>query len=73
MRQTIFTPYMTTKREGTGLGLTIVKKVVIDHGGTIEVDRSPLGGARFRLRLPSWGTPASEEALARSEQAPVSG
>ncbi|MBW2454612.1 MAG: HAMP domain-containing protein, partial [Deltaproteobacteria bacterium] len=66
MRQTIFTPYMTTKREGTGLGLTIVKKVVIDHGGSIEVDRSPLGGARFRLRLPSWGTPASEEALARS-------
>ena len=73
MRQTIFNPYMTTKREGTGLGLTIVKKVVIDHGGSIEVDRSPLGGARFRLRLPAWGTPASAEALARSEQAPVSG
>jgi two-component system nitrogen regulation sensor histidine kinase NtrY len=73
MRQTIFDPYMTTKRDGTGLGLTIVRKVVIDHGGTIEVDASPLGGARFRLRLPLWGTPAAEAALARSEQAPVSG
>ncbi|RLB62845.1 MAG: two-component sensor histidine kinase [Deltaproteobacteria bacterium] len=73
MRQSIFDPYMTTKRDGTGLGLTIVKKVVIDHGGKIEVDASPLGGARFRLRLPLWGTPASQAALARSEQAPVSG
>lgn len=69
----IFDPYMTTKKDGSGLGLTIVKKVVIDHGGSIDVDASPLGGARFRLRLPCLGTRASEAALSQSEWAPLSG
>jgi nitrogen fixation/metabolism regulation signal transduction histidine kinase len=48
----LFDPYVTTKNDGTGLGLSIVKKIVMDHGGTIEAQRSPLGGARFLLRLP---------------------
>jgi nitrogen fixation/metabolism regulation signal transduction histidine kinase len=73
MRQAIFDPYVTTKKEGTGLGLTIAKKIVIDHGGHIDVDSSPLGGARFRLRLPLWGTSASEAAMIQSERHPVSG
>jgi nitrogen fixation/metabolism regulation signal transduction histidine kinase len=73
MRQSVFDPYVTTKKDGTGLGLTIVKKVVIDHGGHIDVDDSPLGGARFRIRLPLWGTSASEVALTRSERHPLSG
>jgi nitrogen fixation/metabolism regulation signal transduction histidine kinase len=73
MRQTIFDPYVTTKKDGTGLGLTIVKKVVIDHGGQIEVDGSSLGGARFRIRLPLLGTPGSEAAILQSNAAPMSG
>jgi nitrogen fixation/metabolism regulation signal transduction histidine kinase len=69
----IFDPYVTTKEEGTGLGLTIVKKIVIDHGGQIDVGRGSGGGSIFRIRLPSLGSSASEAALAQSVAAPVGG
>ena len=46
-----------SKRGGTGLGLYIVKGIVEAHGGTITVDRSVAGGARFRFTLPV-GAPA---------------
>jgi nitrogen fixation/metabolism regulation signal transduction histidine kinase len=72
LRPTVFDPYVTTKKEGTGLGLTIVKKVVIDHGGRIDVDASSLGGALFRIRLPLLGTSASDAALEQSDAAPLS-
>jgi len=52
MRDSVFDPYVTTKAEGTGLGLAIVKKIVVEHGGTIDAGVSPLGGARFRIRIP---------------------
>ncbi|MBW2526696.1 MAG: HAMP domain-containing protein [Deltaproteobacteria bacterium] len=73
LRPRVFEPYRTTKQDGTGLGLTIVKKIVIDHGGHVDVDESPLGGARFSVRLPLLGTSESEAALAQSEAAPLSG
>ncbi len=38
---------------GTGLGLSIVKAVAQSHGGSVSVASSPLGGARFELRLPT--------------------
>ncbi|MEZ4300137.1 MAG: ATP-binding protein [Polyangiaceae bacterium] len=68
VRTTLFDPYVTTKRDGTGLGLTIVKKIIVDHGGSIEVREAPGGGARIRLRIPVLGTPASAAALARSTE-----
>ncbi|MDX6264065.1 MAG: hypothetical protein QOH84_5753 [Kribbellaceae bacterium] len=40
---------------GSGLGLAIVREVVRGHGGTVEVTDSPLGGARFVVRLPVAG------------------
>jgi len=49
----LFTPFATSKSGGTGLGLAFCKKVAEAHGGTIEAGASPLGGARFTLRLPS--------------------
>ncbi len=73
LKAAVFDPYVTTKRDGTGLGLTIVKKVVMDHGGDIDVHRATLGGARFRIRLPVGGTKASEAALSQSQLAPLSG
>ena len=48
----LFKPFVTTKAEGTGLGLAVCKKIVEAHGGTIDAGRSELGGARFRVRLP---------------------
>lgn len=72
VREHIFDPYVTTKHDGTGLGLTIVKKIVVDHGGTIDALVSPLGGARFEIRLPREGTAESLAALERSARAVAS-
>jgi nitrogen fixation/metabolism regulation signal transduction histidine kinase len=47
----VFDPYVTTKGHGTGLGLAIVRKIALEHGGDVTVEKSPLGGARFRLTL----------------------
>jgi len=48
----IFEPYVTTKARGTGLGLPIVKKIVEEHLGTIEISNASEGGARIDIRLP---------------------
>jgi two-component system, NtrC family, nitrogen regulation sensor histidine kinase NtrY len=69
VRDVIFDPYVTTKHDGTGLGLTIVKKIIVDHGGTIDALVSPLGGARFEIHLPREGTPESLAAVDRSVRA----
>ncbi|MEV6979733.1 HAMP domain-containing sensor histidine kinase [Sphaerisporangium sp. NPDC051017] len=45
---------------GTGLGLAIVENVVRAHGGTIRVERSEAGGARFEVRLPLAGEPVEQ-------------
>jgi signal transduction histidine kinase len=53
----VFTRFWRSgKRGGTGLGLYIVRGLVEAHGGSIEIGRSPSGGARFRFVLPA-GTP----------------
>jgi signal transduction histidine kinase len=51
-RDRIFEPFFTTKAKGSGLGLSIVHAIVSQHGGTIAVEASTGGGARFLLRLP---------------------
>jgi nitrogen-specific signal transduction histidine kinase len=48
----IFLPFYTTKAEGTGLGLAVVQKVALQHGGSIEARNQPGGGAEFLLWLP---------------------
>lgn len=54
IRERLFEPFFTTKPVGggTGLGLSVAHAAVSEHGGSLEVDRSPLGGARFTLDLP---------------------
>lgn len=57
-RQRLLEPYMTTRQKGTGLGLAIVRKILEDHGGTIELMDAPAvetggHGAMMRLRIPS--------------------
>ena len=57
-RQAIFDVFYTTKPHGTGLGLLSVRVAAEDHGGSVEVADSDLGGACFRVTLPmaaAWG------------------
>jgi two-component system sensor histidine kinase AtoS len=51
MADKIFLPFFTTKDRGTGLGLSLVQKIIVSHGGSISVDSSNKG-ATFRIRLP---------------------
>ena len=52
MREEIFNPFVTTKKTGVGLGLSIVSKVMDGHQGTIHVENAPEGGAVFTLFFP---------------------
>jgi PAS domain S-box-containing protein len=51
-RDEVFVPFFTTRARGTGLGLALVQRTVVDHGGSVEVAEGPRGGAVFRLRFP---------------------
>jgi len=48
---TLFTPFVTTKANGLGIGLTIVRSIVNAHGGTIVARNNPEGGATFTVTL----------------------
>jgi len=58
LREEIFNPFVTTKKTGVGLGLSIVSKIVDGHHGSIRVDNRAEGGAVFTLFFPF--QPASE-------------
>ena len=48
----IFEPLFTTKSFGTGLGLPMVKQIVEQHGGTVEITSKPNQGTRVVLTIP---------------------
>jgi len=52
VRRRIFTPFFTTRPDGTGLGLPFVQKVMAAHGGSVDLETSPGGGTTFTLYLP---------------------
>jgi signal transduction histidine kinase len=52
LREEIFNPFVTTKKTGVGLGLSIVSKIVDGHRGSIHVENAPAGGAMFTIFFP---------------------
>lgn len=53
IRDQLFQPFVTTKSEGMGVGLSISRTIIDAHGGKLWVDDNPAGGAHFRFTLPS--------------------
>ncbi len=51
-REKLFMPYYSTKGRGSGLGLAIVRRIVAEHGGSIEVGENSPQGSRFVIELP---------------------
>src|SRR5438477_1278159 len=56
LRLRVFEPYFTTKDDGTGLGLALVRVTLEAHRGTISVSETPGGGATFAIVFPRAGT-----------------
>ncbi len=52
-REKLFMPYFSTKRRGSGLGLAIVRRIIAEHGGSIEVGDNVPQGTRFTIDLPA--------------------
>jgi len=52
-REKLFLPYYSTKRRGTGLGLAIVRRIIAEHGGSIDVGDNTPHGTRFTIELPA--------------------
>lgn len=48
----LFTPFFTTRKGGTGLGLSVAQHIVLQHGGSIHAENQPAGGALFIIWLP---------------------
>ena len=55
LRERVFQPFFTMKRNGTGLGLALVQKIIVFHNGRIVVGASPAGGASLQITLPIRG------------------
>ncbi|MGE3276053.1 MAG: ATP-binding protein [Vicinamibacterales bacterium] len=52
-REKLFLPYYSTKNRGSGLGLAIVRRIVAEHGGTVDVADNEPRGTRFTIELPA--------------------
>ena len=59
-QERIFVPFFTTKKEGTGLGLFIVQRIINNHRGKISFTSSAAGGTTFQILIPRFIDPASD-------------
>ena len=61
--ETLVQPFFSTKGRGSGMGLALVHRIVIDHGGTLELENRQPAGALVRITLPQAAVSELEEAL----------
>ncbi|QTA83208.1 Two component system response regulator/histidine kinase, PAS domain-containing [Desulfonema limicola] len=52
LKEKIFDPFFSTKKNGTGIGLSICQRIIIDHGGTIQAGSLKMGGTQFKISIP---------------------
>ena len=52
MAETLFDPFTTSKEDGMGIGLSLCRSIIREHGGELRADNAPEGGAVFRITLP---------------------
>jgi len=52
IRERLFDPFVTTKKGGLGIGLSVCRVIIEAHGGTLSVDQNPHGGAIFHITVP---------------------
>jgi C4-dicarboxylate-specific signal transduction histidine kinase len=64
----LFTPFVTTKSHGVGIGLAIARTIVEAHGGSIDARNSPVGGAIFTVTLPASGRACGSAGTARNRR-----
>jgi C4-dicarboxylate-specific signal transduction histidine kinase len=60
MADQLFSPFVSTKRDGMGMGLSISRSIVEAHGGQLTAEPNPMGGTIFRFTLPSGAEPDGE-------------
>jgi len=71
LRQRVFQPFFTTRSDGTGLGLSVVKSIIEAHRGTIEIREAQSGGAMFAITIPAISHSTSSGAARTPERNPV--
>jgi len=72
IRNTLFEPFVSFGKEnGTGLGLTVVQKIVQDHGGEVSIERTSPQGTVFRIKLP-FPAPQANETVPDEVASPAS-
>ena len=52
VREQLFVPFFTTKKSGSGIGLSLCKQIITNHGGSIEIESDESGGCTVKCSLP---------------------